>query len=163
MTIETNKVVAMHYRVSDSAGNELDSSFGAEPLVFIHGSGSLIQGLETALVGKQAGDTFTVEVVAAEAYGDRHEELTQAVPRAMFEGMEVEVGMRFRAAGPDGREQSVIVLDVTEEEVVVDGNHPLSGIDLTFEVEVLLVRDATADELAHGHAHGIDGHAGHDH
>lgn len=72
------------------------------------------------------------------------------------------VGMRFRAAGPDGHEQSVIVLDVTEDEVVVDGNHPLSGIDLTFEVEILVVRDATADELAHGHAHGMDGHSGHD-
>jgi FKBP-type peptidyl-prolyl cis-trans isomerase SlyD len=163
MTIQSDKVVAMHYSVSDAAGNELDSSFGGEPLVFIHGSGSLIIGLENALVGKQAGDKFAVEVQAAEAYGDRHEELTQAVPRNLFEGMEVEVGMRFRAAGPDGREQSVIVLDVTEDEVVVDGNHPLSGIDLTFAVEILLVRDATEDELAHGHAHGIDGHSGHGH
>ncbi|WP_306523797.1 peptidylprolyl isomerase [Rheinheimera sp.] len=163
MTIQNNKVVAMHYSVSDAAGNELDSSVGGEPLVFIHGSGSLIHGLENALLGKQAGDKFTVEVVAADAYGERHEELTQAVPRALFEGMEVAVGMRFRAAGPDGREQSVIVLDVTDDEVVVDGNHPLSGIDLTFAVEVLLVRDATDDELAHGHAHGIDGHSGHGH
>lgn len=161
MTIQSDKVVAMHYSVSDAAGNELDSSFGGEPLVFIHGSGSLIIGLENALVGKQAGDKFAVEVPAAEAYGDRHEELTQAVPRNLFEGMEVEVGMRFRAAGPDGREQSVIVLDVTEDEVVVDGNHPLSGIDLTFSVEILQVRDATEDELAHGHAHGIDGNSGH--
>ncbi len=163
MVIEQNKVVAMHYSVSDKAGNELDSSAGGEPLVFIHGTGSLISGLEKALIGKQKGDKFAVEVVAADAYGDRHEELTQAVPRAMFEGMEVEVGMRFRAADPDGREQSVIVLDVTDDEVVVDGNHPLSGIDLTFDVEIIEVRDATADEIAHGHAHGIDGHAGHDH
>jgi FKBP-type peptidyl-prolyl cis-trans isomerase SlyD len=100
-------------------------------------------------------------VPAADAYGDRHDELTQAVPRNLFEGMDVQVGMRFRAAGPDGREQSVIVLDVTEDEVVVDGNHPLSGIDLTFDVEVVLVRDATEEELAHGHVHGLDGHAGH--
>jgi len=163
MTIQQNKVVAMHYSVSDANGNELDSSFGSEPLVFIHGSGSLISGLEQALIGKQAGDKFSVDIAAADAYGERHEELTQAVPRALFEGMEVEVGMRFRAADPDGREQSVIVLDVTDEEVVVDGNHPLSGIDLSFEVEILLVRDATADELAHGHAHGMDGHSGHDH
>ncbi len=163
MTIQQNKVVAMHYSVSDAKGNELDSSFGNEPLVFIFGSGSLIRGLEQALEGKQAGDRFTVEVAAADAYGDRHEELTQAVPRAMFEGMDVQVGMRFRAAGDDGQEQSVIVLDVTEDEVVVDGNHPLSGIDLTFDVEILLVRDANADELAHGHAHGIDGTDGHHH
>lgn len=163
MTIQQNKVVAMHYSVSDTKGNELDSSFGGEPLVFIFGTGSLIRGLEQALEGKQAGERFTVEVLAADAYGERHEELTQAVPRAMFEGMDVQVGMRFRAAGDDGQEQSVIVLDVTEDEVVVDGNHPLSGIDLTFDVEILLVRDANADELAHGHAHGIDGTAGHHH
>jgi FKBP-type peptidyl-prolyl cis-trans isomerase SlyD len=163
MSIEQNKVVAMHYSVSDKAGNELDTSAGSEPLVFIHGTGSLISGLEKALVGKKVGDKFAVEVVAAEAYGERHEELTQAVPRAMFEGMEVEVGMRFRAADPSGREQSVIVLDVTDDEVVVDGNHPLSGIDLTFDVEIIAVRDATEEELAHGHAHGIDGHSGHGH
>lgn len=163
MTIQQNKVVAMHYSVSDSKGNELDSSFGSEPLVFIYGTGALISGLEQALADKQAGDRFTVEIVAADAYGERQDALTQAVPRSLFEGMDVEVGMRFRAAGDDGQEQSVIVLDVTEDEVVVDGNHPLSGIDLTFDVEVLLVRDANADELAHGHAHGIDGTSGHHH
>jgi FKBP-type peptidyl-prolyl cis-trans isomerase SlyD len=75
--------------------------------------------------------------------------------------MDVAVGMRFRAAGPDGREQSVIVLEVTEDEVVVDGNHPLSGIDLSFDVEVVMVRDATDEELDHGHVHGLDGHADH--
>lgn len=163
MTIQQNKVVAMHYSVCDTNGNELDSSFGGEPLVFIYGTGALISGLEQALADKKAGDRFTVEIVAADAYGERQDSLTQAVPRALFEGMDVEVGMRFRAAGDDGQEQSVIVLDVTEDEVVVDGNHPLSGIDLTFDVEVLVVRDANDDELAHGHAHGIDGTSGHHH
>ncbi|MFC4653698.1 MULTISPECIES: FKBP-type peptidyl-prolyl cis-trans isomerase [Rheinheimera] len=161
MSIAAHKVVAIHYTVADKNGTELDSSAGGEPLVFIHGTGSLIQGLENALLGKQVGDKFHVEVPAAEAYGERHDELTQAVPREMFNGMDVQVGMRFRAAGPDGREQSVIVLDVTDDEVVVDGNHPLSGMDLTFAVEIVLVRDATPDELAHGHAHGMDGHSGH--
>lgn len=161
MSIQAEKVVAIHYTVADKAGNELDSSASGEPLVFIFGTGALIHGLEQALLGKTVGDKFTAEVPAAEAYGDRHDELTQAVPRNLFEGMDVQVGMRFRAAGPDGREQSVIVLDVTEDEVVVDGNHPLSGIDLTFDVEVILVRDATDEELAHGHVHGLDGHAGH--
>lgn len=161
MSIAAHKVVAIHYTVADKNGNELDSSAGGEPLVFIHGTGSLIQGLENALLGKQIGDKFKVEVPAAEAYGERHDELTQAVPREMFNGMDVQVGMRFRAAGPDGREQSVIVLDVTDEEVVVDGNHPLSGMDLSFDVEIVLVRDATPEELDHGHVHGLDGHAGH--
>ncbi|WP_337841786.1 peptidylprolyl isomerase [Rheinheimera sp.] len=161
MSVAAHKVVAIHYTVADKHGNELDSSTGGEPLVFIHGTGSLIQGLENALLGKQVGDKFQVEVAAAEAYGERHDELTQAVPREMFNGMDVQVGMRFRAAGPDGREQSVIVLEVTDEEVVVDGNHPLSGMDLCFDVEIVLVRDATPEELDHGHVHGLDGHAGH--
>lgn len=161
MTISQDKVVAMHYTVTDHQGNELDSSAGGEPLVFLFGHGSLIPGLERALAGKTAGDKFTAQIAAADAYGERHDALTQAVPKTMFDGMDVAVGMRFRAAGPDGREQSVIVLEVTDDEVVVDGNHPLSGIDLKFDVEVLLVRDATTEELDHGHVHGMDGHAGH--
>ncbi|GAB2905254.1 FKBP-type peptidyl-prolyl cis-trans isomerase [Rheinheimera gaetbuli] len=161
MTISQDKVVAMHYTVADTKGNELDTSAGGEPLVFLFGHGALIPGLEQALTGKTAGDKFTASIAAADAYGERHDALTQAVPKSMFDGMDVAVGMRFRAAGPDGHEQSVIVLEVTEDEVVVDGNHPLAGIDLSFSVEVVLVRDATEEELAHGHVHGIDGHAGH--
>ncbi len=157
MTISQDKVVAMHYTVTDPQGNQLDSSADGEPLVFLFGHGALIPGLEQALAGKAVGDNFTATIAPADAYGDRHDQLVQAVPKSMFEGMDVSPGMRFRAAGPDGREQPVIVLDVTEEEVVVDGNHPLSGIELSFAVEVLKVRDATAEELAHGHVHGIDG------
>ena len=161
MTISQDKVVAMHYTVTDPQGNELDTSIGGEPLVFLFGHGALIPGLEQALAGKNTGDKFKANIPAADAYGERHDALTQAVPKSMFDGMEVAVGMRFRAAGPDGREQSVIVLEVTEDEVVVDGNHPLSGIDLSFDVEVVMVRDATDEELDHGHVHGLDGHAGH--
>ncbi|GGW65196.1 FKBP-type peptidyl-prolyl cis-trans isomerase [Alishewanella tabrizica] len=161
MTISQDKVVAIHYTVTDTTGNQLDSSSGGEPLVFLFGHGALIPGLEQALLGKQAGETFSSQIAAADAYGERHDQLVQAVPKSMFEGMDVAVGMRFRASGPDGREQPVIIIDVTEEEVVVDGNHPLAGIELRFDVEVVLVRDATAEELAHGHVHGLDGHAGH--
>ena len=161
MTISQDKVVAIHYTVTDSKGNQLDSSAGGEPLVFMFGQGALIPGLELALAGKAAGDKFSSTIAAADAYGERHDQLVQAVPRSMFEGMDVAVGMRFRASGPDGREQPVIIIDVSEEEVVVDGNHPLAGFELQFDVEVVAVRDATEEELAHGHAHGIDGHAGH--
>jgi len=161
MTIARNKVVAMHYTVSDANGNELDSSAGGEPLVFLYGQGSLIPGLENALAGKNSGDKFNATIAAADAYGERYDELVQTVPKSMFDSMEVSVGMRFRASGQDGQQRSVIVLEVTDEEVVVDGNHPLSGLDLTFDVEVIAVRDASEDELAHGHAHGIDGHSGH--
>ncbi|MCB5225506.1 peptidylprolyl isomerase [Alishewanella sp. 16-MA] len=161
MTISQDKVVAIHYTVTDTAGNQLDSSAGGEPLVFLFGHGALIPGLEQALIGKNSGDKFTSSIAAADAYGERHDQLVQSVPKNMFEGMDVEVGMRFRASGPDGREQPVIIVDVTEEEVVVDGNHPLAGIELSFDVEVVLVRDATEEELAHGHVHGLDGHASH--
>lgn len=161
MTISQDKVVAMHYTVTDPQGNELDSSVGGEPLVFLFGHGALIPGLEQALAGKESGDKFKAEISAADAYGERHDQLIQPVPKSMFEGMDVAPGMRFRAAGPDGTEQSVIVLEVTDEEVVVDGNHPLSGIDLSFDVEVIMVRDATEEELSHGHVHGMDGHAEH--
>lgn len=161
MTIARNKVVAMHYTVSDTNGNELDSSAGGEPLVLLYGHGSLIPGLENALEGKSTGDKFNATIAAADAYGERYDELVQTVPKSMFDSMEVSVGMRFRASGQDGQQRSVIVLEVTDEEVVVDGNHPLSGLDLTFDVEIVAVRDASEDELAHGHAHGIDGHSGH--
>lgn len=161
MTISQDKVVAMHYTVTDPDGNQLDSSVDGEPLVFMFGHGALIPGLEQALAGKGAGDSFAATIAPADAYGERHDQLVQAVPKNMFEGMDVAPGMRFRAAGPDGREQSVIILDVTEDEVVVDGNHPLSGIELTFTVEVLKVREATEEELAHGHVHGIEGDEGH--
>ncbi|XOV78463.1 MAG: peptidylprolyl isomerase [Aestuariibacter sp.] len=156
MQIQNDSVVTMHYLVSTSDGTELDSSFDGEPLVFIHGTGHLIPGLETALVGKTAGEKFSVDVAAADAYGDRHEQLVQAVPKDMFEGMEVEVGLQFRASSEAG-EQSVVVVDVSDDKVVVDGNHPLAGKDLSFEVEVVSVREATADELDHGHVHGAGG------
>lgn len=161
MTISQNNVVAIHYTVTDTTGNQLDSSAGGEPLVFLFGHGALIPGLEQALLGKSTGDKFTSQIAPADAYGERHDQLVQAVPKSMFEGMDVAVGMRFRAAGPDGREQPVIIIDVTDDEVVVDGNHPLAGIELSFEVEIVLVREATEEELAHGHVHGLDGHASH--
>jgi FKBP-type peptidyl-prolyl cis-trans isomerase SlyD len=161
MTISQDKVVAIHYTVTNQNGDELDSSKGGEPLVFLFGHGSLIPGLEQALIGKTSGETFKADIPAAQAYGERHDALTQAVPKTMFEGMDVAPGMRFRAAGPEGQEQSVIILEVTDNEVIVDGNHPLAGIDLCFDVEVTLVRDATEEELAHGHVHGIDGQAEH--
>lgn len=161
MTISQDKVVAIHYTVTNQTGDELDSSKGGEPLVFLFGHGSLIPGLEQALIGKASGETFKADIPAAEAYGERHDALTQAVPKTMFEGMDVAPGMRFRAAGPEGQEQSVIILEVTDTDVIVDGNHPLAGIDLIFDVEITLVRDATEEELAHGHVHGIDGQADH--
>lgn len=156
MKITQNKVVTMHYSVADKDNNAIDSSFDNDPLIFIVGTGFLIPGLENALLEKQAGDTFSVAVEPQQGYGERHEQLMQAVPKNMFDDMEIEVGMQFRATTDDG-EQTVTIIDIQDDEVIVDGNHPLAGVALNFEVEVLEVRDATDSELAHGHVHGEGG------
>ncbi|OFC69531.1 FKBP-type peptidyl-prolyl cis-trans isomerase [Alteromonas confluentis] len=156
MTITTDSVVTLHYTVSTD-GTELDSSVGKNPLVVLMGRRFLIEGLEDELVGKTAGDKFSTTVEPEKAYGQRMDELVQSVPKNMFEGMEVEPGMSFRASS-EGGEQSVIVIEVNDDHVVVDGNHPLAGITLQFDVEVVEVREATPEELDHGHVHGEGGH-----
>ena len=161
MKIENNSVVKMHYSVLDSEGNLIDSSYEGEPLEFINGSKYLIEGLENALIGKEVGATFEVDVVADEAYGPRIDGLVQKVGLEMFADFDIEVGMQLRASTDDG-EQTVIVIEKTDEYVVVDGNHPLAGIDLKFDVEILEVRAATAAEIAHGHVHSAGG-CGHAH
>lgn len=152
MKISQNSVVTMHFTVSTAEGAQIDSSRDAEPMVYLHGTRFLIDGLESALEGKQAGDKLDVTVEPEQAYGERNDNLMQAVPKSMFNDMDVEVGMQFRAGTDDG-DQTVIVVDVSDDEVVVDGNHPLAGLTLNFDVEVLDVREATAEEIEHGHVH----------
>lgn len=162
MKISSNKVVVMHYAVSDSEGTLIDSSYDHQPLAVIHGTGYLIPGLEDALLDHQVGDKFEVSVNAEQAYGERNDNFVQNVPKAMFEGIEdLDVGTQLRATTDDG-EQTVIVIDISDDEITVDGNHPLAGIDLNFDVEILEVRDATEEELSHGHVHG-EGGCGHEH
>jgi len=162
MKISENKVVVLHYAVSDSDDTLIDSSYDHKPLSIIHGTGYLIPGLEDALVDHIVGDKFEVAVSAENAYGDRHDEFVQTVPKSMFDSVEdLAVGSQLRATTDDG-EQTVIVIDVTDDEITVDGNHPLAGIDLKFDVDILEVRDATEDELTHGHVHG-EGGCGHEH
>lgn len=128
----------------------------ARPLAYLHGAGNIIPGLEKALEGKQVGEQITVRVPAAEAYGERDDALAQVVPLEMFQGVErVEPGMRFQAQTSAGV-QVVTVSKVEGDSVTVDGNHPLAGKPLNFAVNVIDVRDATEDELAHGHVHGPD-------
>lgn len=162
MKIAPNKVVILHYAVSDSEDTLIDSSYDHDPLAVIQGTGYLIPGLEDALTDHVAGDKFEVEVDADNAYGQRIDGYVQTVPKSLFEGIEdLDVGTQLRATTDDG-EQTVIVIDVQDEEITVDGNHPLAGIDLKFDVEVLEVRDATEEELAHGHVHS-EGGCGHTH
>ena len=162
MKITDNKVVVLHYAVSDSEDTLIDSSYDHSPLAVIQGSHYLIPGLEEALIDHEAGDKFEVEVSADNAYGQREDGFVQTVPKEMLGNIEgLDVGSQLRATTDDG-EQTVIVIDVQDDEITVDGNHPLAGIDLKFDVEILEVRDATEEELAHGHVHA-EGGCGHSH
>lgn len=153
MPIEQNKVVRFHYTLSDSEGAKIDSSIGAEPLPYLHGANNIVPGLERELLGKDVGDKFNVVVSSAEGYGEYNEQLKQKAPRSMFEGVDkIEVGSQFEATTDQGP-ISVIVTAVDDKEVTVDGNHPLAGQDLFFDIEVMEVRDASEEEISHGHVH----------
>ncbi len=161
MQISQSKVVQIHYTLSDDAGEVLDRSGENEPLVYLHGAGNIIPGLENALDGRSPGDSFNVVVPAAEAYGEHHEQLVQEVPRAAFgEAAKLEPGMRFQAQTEQGQ-VSVVVTAVGDESVTVDGNHPLAGQQLSFDIEVVDVREAREEEVEHGHPHGADGNQSH--
>ncbi|MBF7682915.1 peptidylprolyl isomerase [Acinetobacter sp. B5B] len=155
--IANNQVVSFNYTLTNAEGETLDKSQG-EPLVYLHGAGNIIPGLEKALENKTVGDKFVITIPAAEAYGEYNPELVQQVPAQMFQGVEnIEAGMQFQAQTDDGV-QIVTVKSVEGETVVVDANFPLAGQDLTFDVEVTDVREATQEELDHGHVHGAGGH-----
>ncbi|HEY0634191.1 MAG TPA: peptidylprolyl isomerase [Gammaproteobacteria bacterium] len=158
MQISAQKVVSIDYTLTNDKGEVVDTSQGHEPLVYIQGIGNLIPGLEQALEGRAAGDTLQVSVSPEQAYGDRDAELTQAVPRKMFENAdEIQVGMQFQTMSEHGH-QVVTVIGVDAETITVDANHPLAGETLHFDVKVIEVRDATPEELDHGHVHGEGGH-----
>lgn len=154
MNIGENCVVSFHYTLTNSDGETLDSSKGREPLKYLHGARNIVPGLEKALEGKSAGEKLTVEVQPDEAYGQVNPDLVQKVPRAAFEGApEIKAGMQFQAQGPTGEVQVITVKEVVDDEVTVDANHPLAGEVLHFDIAVEDVREATEDEVAHGHAH----------
>jgi len=158
MSIKQDSVVTLHYTLTDEAGDVLDSSREGEPLSYLHGHGNLIPGLERELQGKSPGDKLNVKVAAADGYGEYDQQLVQEVPRKALRGVpNVKVGMRLSAQTEQGR-QAVTVTQVSGESVTLDGNHPLAGKDLNFDVEITQVREATAEELSHGHVHGAGGH-----
>lgn len=161
MNITNNCVASFHYTLTDNAGKVLDSSQGQEPMSYLHGAGNIIPGLEKALNGQSAGAKFNVSVSAVDAYGERDDSMVQELPANMFSGVDkIEVGMEFHAETEHGL-QVVTVTAVGDNSVTIDGNHPLAGVDLNFDVEVTDVREATAEELSHGHAHGAGGHHHH--
>ncbi len=153
MTIEKNSVVSMHYKLTDDKGELIDES-KENPLQYLHGTNSLIPGLEKELTGKSAGDRIQVTVKPEEAYGQVASKLITTLPLNTFEGVDkVEVGMEFEATGETGEMMVVRVDEINGEEVTINGNHPLAGMTLSFDVNVVDVRTATDEELNHGHAH----------
>ena len=158
MQVAANTVVAFDYVLTAPDGKVIDSNEGAGPLAYIHGQGQIIPGLEAALEGRTTGDAFQVTVPPEKAYGVRDSALVQVVSRDMFESVnELEVGMRFRASLEDG-EHVFTIVGLDDKQVTIDGNHPLAGTTLRFDVKVVEVRAATAEELDHGHVHGAGGH-----
>jgi FKBP-type peptidyl-prolyl cis-trans isomerase SlyD len=163
MKVEENRIVVFHYTVSEG-GEKVESSHDrGEPLAFLVGHGALIPGLEKALAGREAGETFSVDVPPEEAYGERRDDFTQRVPKKYFRDADhLKPGMLTVLSVSGGGQRQVTVQKVGSSVVDVDLNHPLAGKTLTFDVELVDVREPTADELSHGHAHGAHGH-GHEH
>ena len=161
MNIARNRVVSIDYTLSGEDGVVLDTTAGQQPLAYIHGTGSLVEGLEAALEGKAPTDHVSVRVTPEQAYGVRDDSIVFSLPRAQFRGVdELEVGMQIQVQS-DGDAHLVTVIAMDDNEVTVDGNHPLAGLTLHFDVDVVAVREATPDELEHGHAH--EGSSGHSH
>lgn len=155
MQISKNKVAAIHYTLTDNDGNTIDSSQGRDPLYFIQGIGNLIPGMEEGLEGKSQGDKFNLKVSPEKGYGTVNPQLIQDIPKTSFGEQDVQAGMQFQT----NQGQVITVKEVKESTVTVDGNHPLAGKDLNFDVEVMEVRDATEEEISHGHVHGKGGHS----
>jgi len=158
MQIAERTVASFHYTLTDDAGRVIDSSSGHGPLTYLHGAGNIVPGLEKAMLGRSVGDAFDVVVAPEEGYGEPNEMLVQVVPRAAFQGVdELAVGMEFQAHTPQGP-MSVAIAKIEGDEVTVDGNHPLAGRTLHFAIEVTDVREASLEEVMHGHVHGEGGH-----
>jgi len=154
MVIEKDRVVTIDYKLHDAAGKVLDSSDASEPLIYLHGNENIIAGLEKHLLGKKAGDEVECVIPPKEGYGVRDEALVFKVSKSEFgEGSPIELGMQFEAHGEDGA-QIVTVMGIEGDEVTIDANHPFAGEELHFSVKVVDVREATAEEIEHGHIHG---------
>ena len=160
MNITKDRVVTIDYSLRDKAGALIDSSKGGDPLVYLHGNENIVPGLEKHLEGKVAGDSVSCVVAPADGYGERNEELVLTISKNDFgPGTKVEPGMQFEAHGEEGV-QIVTVVKVEGDNVTIDANHPLAGEDLHFDVKVVDVREATEEELSHGHVHASHGCGG---
>jgi len=159
MSILTNKVISFNYTLKDDEGTILDSSANKEPLTFLSGSQQIIPKLEEVLSGMIIGSKKNIKIAAADAYGEYSEDAIQKIKMDQFpKEANIEVGMTYIANSLDGKQMPFLVSEINEQDVTVDFNHPLAGKDLEFDVELLDVRDATPEEIQHGHVHGPGGH-----
>ncbi|MBM4247682.1 MAG: peptidylprolyl isomerase [Deltaproteobacteria bacterium] len=161
MKVAKRTVVTIDYTLTSDEGEVIDSSSGGEPLAYLHGVGNIVPGLESALDGRDQGESVNVKVAPGEGYGERDPKLVHRATRAQFQGIdELEVGMRFQARS--GNEMTVVtVVAVEGDDITLDANHPLAGVTLNFDVRIVGVRPATPVELEHGHPHGADGNHHH--
>ena len=158
MPIAQNSVVTIHYTLKDDAGEVIDSSREGDPIAYLHGHGNLVPGLERELEGKNTGDKVNVSVAPEQGYGEYDKALVQQVPRRALQGIaNIKVGLRLQAQTPQGP-RAVVVTRLVGDMVTIDGNHPLAGKNLNFDVEITDVREASEEELSHGHVHGEGGH-----
>jgi FKBP-type peptidyl-prolyl cis-trans isomerase SlyD len=159
MNITANKVALLEFELTSDSGEVLDTSAGRQPLAYIHGKGGILPGLEKALDGRAEGDEFSVRIPAEDAYGKYVDGMEQRVPRDQFPAeMELIIGMQLQAKGPDGQVHPVMVTEISDKEVLLDANHPLAGVPLNFEIKIKEVREASEEEMGHGHVHGPGGH-----
>lgn len=154
-------MISFHYKLSDGAGKPIEASTDKEPLSFLEGVGQIIPDLENELLTMTIGDKKQVKIPHAKAYGVYDQKLIHRVPKNKFPAKEVKVGDVFQIGKNPQETQLVTVVEIKDNEVVLDANHPLAGVDLVFDVELTAKREATVEEVAHGHAHGAHGHDHH--
>lgn len=158
MTVAKDKVITLNFTLTDDDNNVLDRAENGQ-FTYLHGAQNFLPDIESALEGKSAGDTVKIRITPEQAYGHRDEEKTQVVPIEMFESAEqVTVGQQFHAQGEHGETILITVTNIENNQVTIDGNHPFAGLNLNFDIEVVDIRDASSEELAHGHVHGPGGH-----
>ncbi len=158
MQITKQSITSLEFSLSDDDGRLIDNSEKSGPLVYMHGTGGLFPALESKLEGKSAGDTLVARIAPEEAYGQRDEKRVQSVPRSHLPAdMEIEVGMQFQSQSIEGM-VVMTVANIDGDTIQLDGNHPFAGVALNFDLKIVEVREATAEELQHGHAHGEGGH-----
>ena len=158
MQISDSKVVTLNYTLKDDDGNIIDESKDSQ-FAYLHGAQNIIPGLEIALSDKAKGDKVTVRIEPKDAYGEYNDSMIQNVDKGMFDSnQELEVGQQFHAQTPDGQMITVTIKEIADDTITVDGNHPLAGVHLNFDVEIMDVREASSEEVEHGHVHGPGGH-----